>query len=293
MNSLPKTILVATDGSEDADLATRAAADLSQKTGAGLHVVHAWQTVPSAHFEGMINTAFEQDARETLDEQTEKISNSGAEISESHLKKESPARAIVELADEIDADLIVIGSRGVGRLKRLATGSVSEGVAHDAKAPVLVMRGGVGAWPPEHLVVGEDGSEPARKAGELAAEIGSITGAKMTLLRVYPELPDVYEEGRKSDPRMTEDGLHQAEMELEKRADQLEAILGSRPKMSIAVGDAAEDLIETAGRRGGNSALVAVGSRGLGVVERFRMGSVSNKVLRAADGPVLISPAHS
>ena len=292
MNSLLKNILLATDGSEDADLAARAAVDLGQKTGAGLHVVHAWHTVPSAHFEGWINSSLEQGAREVLDEQTKKIKDSGVEISGSHLKKGSPARVIVELAAEIDADLIVIGSRGVGRLKRLATGSVSEGVAHDAKVPVLVMRGGTEAWPPEHLVVGEDDSEPAREAGELVAEIGNLIGAKMTLLRVYPELPEVYEEGRKADPRMTDDGLHQAETELEKRAGQLETILGSRPKMSIAVGDAAEDLVETAGRRGGKSTLIAVGSRGLAPIQRFRMGSVSNKVLRAAEGPVLISPAR-
>lgn len=293
MDSLLKTILLATDGSEDADLAARAAGDLARKTETGLHVVHAWHTVPSAHFEGWINSSLEQASREVLDEQTGKIKDSGVEVSESHLKEGSPAQTIVGLADEIEADLIVMGSRGVGRIKRLATGSVSEGVVHEANVPVLVLRGGDEAWPPEHLVVGEDGSEPAQRAGELAAEIGNLLGNKMTLVRTYPEPPDVYEEGRKTDPRMTEDGLRRAEAELEKRADQLETILGSRPKMSIAVGDAAEDLVETAGRRGGKGTLIAVGSRGLGQVQRFRLGSVSTKVLRAAEGAVLISAPHS
>lgn len=293
MDSLLKTILLATDGSEDADLAARAAGDLARKTETGLHVVHAWHTVPSAHFEGWINSSQEQASREVLDEQTKKIKDSGAKVSGSHLKEGSPAQAIVGLADEIEADLIVMGSRGVGRIKRLATGSVSEGVVHEASVPVLVLRGGDEAWPPNHLVVGEDGSGPALRAGELASEIGNLLGAKMTLVRTYPKPLDIDEEGRKSDPRMTDDALRQAETELGERADQLEGLLGQRPKMSIAVGDAAEDLVETAGRKGGNRALVAVGSRGLGTVERFRMGSVSNKVLRVAEGPVLISAPHS
>lgn len=290
MNSQIKTILLATDGSEDAILAARAAGDLSQKTGAELHLVRAWQAVPSAHFEGWIHNTLEQEAREALEEQIKKIRDSGGEVSGAHLKKESPAKAILESAAEIGADLIVMGSRGAGRLKKLATGSVSEGVVHNANVPVLMLRGGDEAWPPKHVVAGEDGTGPAREAGELAAEIGNLTGAGMTLLRVYPELPEVYEEGRKMDPRLTDDGLHQAEMELEKRREELEGRLGGKPKMSIAVGDAAGDLVETAERRGGKNTLIAVGSRGLGQFQRFRTGSVSTKVIRAAEGPVLVSP---
>lgn len=293
MSPLPKTILLATDGSEDAALATRAAVDLSERTGAELHVVHAWQTVPTAHFEGMVNAAFKEDARELLNEQTKKIEDAGGTVAEAHLRKDSPAQAIVELATEIDADLIVMGSRGLGRLKRLVTGSVSEGVVHNAHLPVLLLRGGVDGWPPEHVVVGEDGSEPARRAGELAAELGRLIGAGMTLVRVYPELPEVYEEGRKMDPRTTDDELHRAEEELRERAGEIEAVFGSRPRISIAVGDAAEDLVETARGRKAENTLIAVGSRGLGPVKRLRMGSVSTKVLRAAEGPVLVSPALS
>jgi nucleotide-binding universal stress UspA family protein len=48
MNGFPNKILLATDGSEDAALAARAAIELSGETGAELHVVHAWQSVPSA-----------------------------------------------------------------------------------------------------------------------------------------------------------------------------------------------------------------------------------------------------
>lgn len=293
MSKLPAKILLATDGSEDSALAARAAVDLSRAAGAELHLVHAWLTVPSPHFESWINNALEQEARELLEEQTKKVEEYGGRVVEAHLKKDHPYEAIAALADEIGAGLIVMGSRGMGRIKRLAMGSVSEGVVHYAHVPVLLLRGGENAWPPGHMVVGEDGSEPALKAGELAAALGSLFEANMTLVRVYPELPEVYEEGRKMNPRMTDDGLRRAEKELEDRAARLEATLGNRPKISIGVGDAAVDLVESAHTKGQENTLIAVGSRGLGPIKRLRMGSVSTKVLRAAEGPVLVYPAQA
>ncbi len=293
MDVFPTKILLATDGSKDSVLAARAAVDLSRKTGAELHVVHAWRTVPSPHFESWINNALEQEARELLEEQMGKIEEYGGRVEEAYLRKGSPHEAIVALAGEIGADLIVMGSRGMGRLKRLAMGSVSEGVVHHAHVPVLLLRGGENAWPPEHIVVGEDGFGPSLKAGELAAALGGFFEADMTLMRVYPELPEIDEEGRRMNPRMTDDELRRAEKELGSRAAGFEATLGSRPRISIAVGDAAVELVETAHGKGRQSTLIAVGNRGLGPIKRLRLGSVSAKVLRAAEGPVLVYPAET
>lgn len=296
MSMLPTRILLATDGSKDSALAARAAADLSKKTGAELHAAHVWH-VPIGSWPAvpdMYSSYYELQGEEVLTEQVEDIEEAGVEVAESHLRSRAAvADELLYLAREINAGLIVMGSRGSGRLRRLATGSVSEGVVHHAHVPVLMLRGGENAWPPGHIVVGEDGSELARKAGELAAEIGRFSGAGMTLLRAYPELPEVYEEGRRMDPRMTDDELRRAEKELAGWADEFGSVLGSRPKISIAVGDAAEDLVETARRRDGESTLIAVGSRGLGPIKRFRMGSVSTKVLRAAEGPVLVYPSEA
>lgn len=288
-------ILLATDGSEDAVLAARAAVDLSQKTGAELHVAHIWHIPVGAWpaIPDMYSSYYELQGEEILAEQVEDIEELGGEVAESHLRSRAAvADELLYLAREVNADLIVMGSRGAGRLRRLATGSVSEGVVHHAHLPVLMMRGGENAWPPKHVVVGEDGSEPARKAEGLASEIGRLSDAGMTLVRAYPELPEVYEEGRKMDPRMTDDELRRAEKELGERAEEIEEEFGNRPKISIAVGDPAEDLVETAQSRGGESTLIAVGSRGMGPIKRFRMGSVSTKILRAAEGPALVYPSE-
>jgi nucleotide-binding universal stress UspA family protein len=202
----------------------------------------------------------------------------------------TPVDAILDLGDEVDADLIVMGSRGHGPLARLLLGSVSEGVVHHATRPVLVLRGGEGAWPPERVVIGDDGSAAAKKAGEMASSIGELFGARAALVRAYPELPEGDPVGRALDPRVVDDGLHRAEQNLHERSEELGRLVGRRPRMEIAAGDAAVALLDKVQEGDETRALIAVGSRGLGLGRRLRLGSVSTKVLRAAGSSVLVCP---
>ena len=285
MSPLPEKILLATDGSEDAELAARAVADLSDKTGAELHVMHAWQYVPHPLLDA---EHYEEEAWRLLNEQAQLPA--GVTVKESHLKMAPAVDAILDVSEEIGADLIVVGSRGRGPIGRLLLGSVSEGVVHHATRPVLVLRGGRDAWPPGRILIGDDGSGAAGKAGELAASIGGLFETRVVLVRAYPELPETDPVGRALDPRAVDDALHRAEQELHERADELERLAGSRPRMEIAAGDAAVALLEEAREGDERRALIAVGSRGLGLARRLRLGSVSTKVLRAAGGPVLVYP---
>ena len=287
----PENILLATDGSEDAALAARAAADLAAKLDARLHVVHAWQVPAPAYPAAPPADLFEWDAREVLSKELKRIGNAGVDVAEAHLRMGNPVNEIVELAEELGRSLIVLGSRGQGRLKRLVLGSVSEGVAHHASCPVLIVRGDQGAWPPGRVVIGEDASGNAARAGELGATIAKLFDSKCLLVRAYPELPETDEEGRRLNPRIVEDGLRREERRLLARATELEAETGIHPSVRIAVGEAAEVILEAAGGEGaaGNT-LVVVGSRGLGAIGRMRMGSVSAKLLHAAEGLVLVCP---
>jgi nucleotide-binding universal stress UspA family protein len=288
---LPTKILLAIDGSEDAALAATAAVDLCEGFGSELHLVHAWHSVPSGHFEAFLQAQFNQEGREVLDAQVERIDDAGGIVAGAHLREGPPADRILDLAEELGAGLVVIGSRGRGSVQRLLMGSVSEGVVHGASFPVLVMRGGEGVWPPQRTIIGDDGSEEAKDAGALAARIGELFDAKALLVRAYPRLPEVDFEGREFNARMADDELRREEQALINRAKEIEDDLGIRPRVEIAVGDPAVALLRTAGKGGtAEKALVAVGSRGLGTVQRVRLGSVSTKVLHAAEGPVLVYP---
>ncbi len=298
MSIILKKILVATDGSEDAALATRAAIDLSNKTGAELHVVHAWRK-PQAPPLARLGLAYpsqeaisysdtlEREAKELLEEQVGLIQNAGGSVVEAYLREGRPANEIAALADELEADLVVVGSRGVGTVKRLVTGSVSEGVVHLAPCPILVMRGGEEAWPPGDIVIGDDSSKEARSAGELATALGQLFGGSALLVQAYSLPRGRSVSARVAAVRMDDAGLHRDKEALEKRAGALESGIGRRPQVRVVAGDAAA-VIQKVAEEGEKPALVAVGRRGLNAVARFVLGSVSTDTLRAVGGPVLI-----
>ena len=209
-------------------------------------------------------------------------------MSGAHLREGRPAEEITKLAEELNVGLMIIGSRGLGAMKRLVMGSVSEGVVHLATCPTLVVRGGESAWPPSRLVVGDDASEEARRAGELAVGIGKLFDARALLVRVYPQVT-VFKARRIVHTRASKKLLKEGERFLEKRAAELESVLGMRPEIRVTSEDAAAILQEAAGE-GPEPTLVAVGRRGLGAVQHLALGSVSSGVLRAVSGPVLIVP---
>ena len=290
-------ILLATDGSEEAALAGRAAADLSNKTAAELHVVHVWTDVPPPAYPGPslrtldnYSRLAKEEAERLLRRQAWNARMTGGRVAGQHLREGQPAEETIALAEELDADLVVVGSRRVGRVKRLITGSVSEGVVHRASCPVLVVCGGEGAWPVGRVVVADDGSGPARRAGDLAAGIANLSGAEVVVVRAY-ELPPVPVGGWSAqDRRDLDEALLRNRRDLKKRAEQLEELVRCRPKTRLIKSKAAPAINSVTEKGEGGRTLSAIGSRGLGASKRVLLGSVSTAVLRRADGPVLVVP---
>jgi nucleotide-binding universal stress UspA family protein len=150
MSIFPTKILLATDGSSEAKLAFASAADLSEKTGSELHVVYVGH-MPIISFEYPSPTTLdpdfwrrlqenaEEEARRKLDEQMRQVGQTG-EVVEVHARLGRPDAEIVGLADELGAGLIVLGSRGLGPLRRALMGSVSDSVVRHAHCPVLIVR---------------------------------------------------------------------------------------------------------------------------------------------------------
>ena len=287
MSAFPERILLATDGSEDAVRATEAASDLAQRSGAKLHVVHVWHDVPGfAH--DFVKRELKKQGQEILDEQVEKIRARGVEVTEAHLRGGRTSNEVIKLTKEIDAGLLIVGSRGLGTVQRILMGSQSEEIVHHAQVPVLVLRAGEGVWPPKRIVVGEDFSDDARRAGDLAASIGGLYGAGGLLLYSHPDLPEVPPGEARSAVREMVDMRDRDEGMLQDRAAELEGVLGSRPEVRVADGYPANVLLEASQEEW--PSLVVVGSRGLAGIMRTRLGSVSTKVVTASRGPVLVCP---
>jgi nucleotide-binding universal stress UspA family protein len=154
MSIFPTKILLATDGSKEAELAARTAADLQQKTSSELHMIHVFGIAPvgtpvyleatdiqgEALEEEAEERISEQRAREVLQEEVEKVRSAGGTVVEAHLMEGRIGPQIVALAEQIGAGLIVMGSRGHGGIRRALMGSVSDAVVRHAHCPVLVVR---------------------------------------------------------------------------------------------------------------------------------------------------------
>jgi nucleotide-binding universal stress UspA family protein len=290
MSVFPTKILLATDGSEDAAQATEAAADLASKSDSELHVVHVWHDVPGPYRHGFVKRELRRQGQEILDEQVKKIEEAGCTVTQAHLRAGRTSDEVIELSEELGVGLLVVGSRGMGTVRRILMGSHSEEIVHHAHVPVLVVRRGDSAWPPSRVVVGEDFSNDARKAGELAASIAGLYGAEMVLIYAHPDLPEV-PPGEARDAAVQELGgiRERDEEKLESRADELKELAGSRPRIRVS-DDYPATVILAATHEGSKPPLVAVGSRGLAGITRTRLGSVSTKVVTAAPGPVLVVP---
>jgi nucleotide-binding universal stress UspA family protein len=148
MSMFPTKILLATDGSEEARQAAQAAAELSKDTGSEVHIAYVLPS-PSElrghhlYSEEVMRSVLDQaegEANSFLEEQAKQLGESGGKVAETHLRAGDPDKEIVRLSEELGVGTIVIGSRGLGGLRRALMGGVSESVVRHAHCPVFVVR---------------------------------------------------------------------------------------------------------------------------------------------------------
>jgi nucleotide-binding universal stress UspA family protein len=147
MSIFPTRILLATDGSEQAELAVLRAVELADATDSELHVVHVGvvpiflQSYPGTlGYYGKLYEQIEEESKELLRKQSLRVKAAGGTVAGTHLRMGQVALEIVALAEELGADLIVMGCRGLGGVRRALMGSVSDSVVRHAHCPVLVVR---------------------------------------------------------------------------------------------------------------------------------------------------------
>ena len=151
MSIFPAKILLATDGSSEASLALTTAADLAKNTDSELHVAYVFPTAVQRPFPSSITARPRevqereleeamQQAQHFLDQQVDRVKQEGVSVAEAHLVRGRPDRELIELSEEIGAGLIIMGSRGLGGVRRALMGSVSDSVVRHAHCPVLIVR---------------------------------------------------------------------------------------------------------------------------------------------------------
>jgi len=143
-----KSIVVGTDGSETATEAVRQAIDLAKQVGANLELVSAYEPVSDQRLrrekteapedvQWMVNPREDVDA--TLQDAKE-MAQEGGVNAEIYARQGDPADAILDVAEEQKADLIIVGNKGMTGAKRFLLGSVPNKVSHHAPCSVLIIR---------------------------------------------------------------------------------------------------------------------------------------------------------
>jgi nucleotide-binding universal stress UspA family protein len=142
------SIVVGTDGSETAREAVRQAAELAGRVGAQLEIVSAYEPVPDARLRAETRQAPpdlqwavnpREDVDATLAEAADAARASGVEA-RIYARQGDPADAILDVAEERGADLIVVGNKGMTGARRFLLGSVPNRVSHHAPCSVLIIR---------------------------------------------------------------------------------------------------------------------------------------------------------
>lgn len=284
--SMVKQIVLATDFSECAGKAQGYAAFLTRTYEAKLHVIH----VPESPLWYGSNAAtilyLEQAQKEgerRLEDTEQRLIQGGLTGVEVRQVVGIPSEQIKKAAQDIAADVVVIGMRGRTSLESILLGSTADRVIRDAPCPVLVVPATTMAPSIRHVMAPLDFSSPSLDAVEYAIQVANHFGAKMTLVHV---LEPIYYD--------TEPGLRSMEAKWQKwvhwRA-QLEQLAGFISSFGLVAGTIirggvpSDSILNCATERGCD--LIVMGTHGRRGWARLRLGSVAEAVIRQAPCPVL------
>ena len=139
-----QSVVVGTDGSPNAEAAVREAGRIAKAEGAVVHLVTAFPDIPT-YSEGIASSAKRQriDLREVaegvLSRTAEELQAQGLQVM-TEAREGDPAQVILDVSRERDADLIVIGARGLTGIRRFLLGSVSSKLSHHAECSLMIVR---------------------------------------------------------------------------------------------------------------------------------------------------------
>ena len=295
-------IMVPLDGSAFGEQALPLARQLARKARAELHLVHVHQPVQPAMYAqdiAVYTGQLEEEARAREAEYLASLANRSAELAGVVVRRallDGPvAPALARYAEEEGVGLIVMTTHGRGGLSRAWLGSVADALVREATIPVLVLRprdvGTAEDDPREfrRILIPLDGSPLAEQILEPAIELGRLTDAEYTLLHVVvppfvlmPPTSAVVLEPEADGgvgPHGSEQYLAEVAAQLREAGHRVKAVVETYPNAAQGVLDYAKQ---------NEIDLIAMSTHGRTGFSRIALGSVSDKVLRGADVPVLL-----
>ena len=293
-----ESILVPLDFSPHSMEALQCAIPIAKRFGASVHLVHVSQGEEALELVGaghlMRQTAGSMDfLREQLLEHGKQVAGFWPE--DCHVRTGEPYQEICTLADEIDASLIVLGTRGLTGLKRILLGSTAEQVARFAARPVLVVRIRRSNKPKRFvlrkILAPIDFSRCSLAGAMYAALLAKTFDAKLSLLHVFAGVmpPAAGKAQSRASRKINAIDLENARLDMEAFTE-LDFVRDAKRDIEICGGDAVDEICRKASDS--DVHLVVISTHGRSGLNRMLLGSVAEHVLRCAECPVMVVPSH-
>lgn len=277
-----KKILVAFDGSESSKNALRQAIALA---GPEKSWIKALAVVPS--YEGDLEFIGVSDIENVLKGPVEKLVRSAEEVARAKLanvitniEQGEAYEKIVDVAEEENCNLIVMGRRGLRRLERMLMGSVTARViVHSGKDLLIVPRDASVGW--DSILLATDGSTFSEAALDRAIYFATSRGGALTAVSVVDIYPEFFAEA----PKVVEKMEGKASEILEEAVRKARAA-GVKTEGVLLRGNPAEEIVALAGQK--DAGIIFMGSRGMSGLKKIVMGSVTEKVIGLTSCPVFV-----
>jgi len=281
-------VLVATDGSRQAQAAIATAVHFPWPARPRVRAVIARRT-RKAYTRSILLTAIDRGAEIASTSARRTLSRRWPDV-EIEVVDKAPVVGILEEAERFHADVIVVGWRGHGTVRRLLMGSVSRGVVRGAHCAVLVVRRPQRV---ERLVVGFDSSPAAKRVLAFVGRLAPPTNGHVTLVsgvelmtvpsqRLVPGAAAIAHEIRRTNSSRT----RTATKELNRAAAELKRS-GWRTRILVVHGEPLRDLLGAV--NAARAQLLVVGARGTGGLRRLLLGSVAEGALNRSPVAVLVA----
>jgi nucleotide-binding universal stress UspA family protein len=281
-------IIVATDGSSNAQAAVTTARDFPWPAGAQVRVVVARRT-PTEFRRSILLTALDRSAEIAADAARRALARRWPEV-EAVIVDKPPVAAVLGEAERFRADVIVVGWRGHGAVRRALMGSVSRGIVRGAACAVLVVRRRQRV---RRIVVGLDHTPHASRALAFVERLvpperGRVTLATAVTLAPVPSrrIALAAKELAREVKRTNTERARTASKMLNRAAARLKE-RGWDTRTSLTVGEPLNDLLGAV--RSSRAHLLVVGAKGTSRVRHLLLGSVAEGALNSSPAPVLIA----